>query len=281
MIARLRRPWPLAALISAAALLSLLAWLLSPGYAQTPPPPPDAPPPELGRPTNLVAAPGAAPGAAALRWTPAANAEAHFVYYRPAKSGGAGRYWKPLPGAAASATVAGLAPGQPYWFTVIAGRPAPGAESASSWQWSQWSNWAQSVAASPPPPPTPPSTPSPADAAPGTATPTPDAARRGRIYGAEVEGRILSVDANAQTFALQPTEYEHFGGARPPNPLTVDYGWLSYFGDCLRPGQYIEAEGAYDPAERILYAYELESESRRYCDDDHDDYDDDHDDDDD
>ena len=261
MIARLRRPWPLAALISAAALLSLLVALLSPGYAQTPPPPP-APPPELGRPANLVAAPGAAPGAAALRWTPAANAAAHFVYYRPANPrpanpGDGGRYWKPLPGAAAAETVAGLTPGQPYRFIVIAGRPAPDAAAAtSSWQWSQWSNWAQTAAASPPPPP------------------TPDAARRGRIYGAEVAGRILSIDANARTFAVQPTAYEHFGNARPPNPLTVDYGWLSYFGDCLRPGQYIEAEGAYDPAEKILYAYELEAESRRHCDDDHDDHDD-------
>ena len=271
MIARRRRPGLLAVLIAVGGLLLLLIWLLAPGYAQTPPPPPEEAPPELGNPADLVAAPGVAPGVVVLRWTPAANAAAHFVYLTESGGDGEGRYREALPGDAGAATVAGLAPGRAYWFSVIAGRPV--SDAAASWQWSQWTNWARGVAAPPPAPPTP-SSPPPGDAAtpePGAATPTPESSRRGRIYGAEIAGQVLSVDADARTLVVRHSEYEHFGGVRPPNPLTVDYGWLAYFGPCLSSGQYIEIEGIYDLSGGVLLAYEMELESRRHCDDDDDD----------
>ncbi len=241
------------------------------GSGQVPPPPPPTPEARLGNPTGLTAAPGSNPGAVDLRWTPAANAAIHLVYL--IKTGDAsGRFWPAAPGDASSATVTGLQIGHTYYFIVIAGRPGTG---GASYQWSQWSNWMQAAPAQPvlPPPPTlPAATIAPTPAA--TITPTPGTGRRQR---AEIEGTVIAIDAGANTFTVTVTEYEHFGGSRPSNPMTVDYSAVESVENWLRPGRYIEAEGSYDPATNTLRAHEVESHYRD--DDDHDD--DDHDDDDD
>ena len=207
---------------------------------QSPPPPPPLP---LGDPAGLTAVPGDSSGEVALNWTPAANATIHWVYLVRIDGSG-GRYWDSVAGDAASETVTGLTLGQEYLFIVVAGQEQDG---GSSVQWSQWSNWAQSAPAGASGLPTPP--------------PAPGGVGSGRFYGeAEIEGVVLSVDSEANTFTAWAVEYEHFLQTRPLNPVTVDYSAVQFAGSWLQTGRYVEAEGRYDPATNILYAYEVSPE---------------------
>ena len=271
MIAVLRRWWPVAGLTAIVALALLLP---TAGSAQTPPPPPPPPDTLLGNPAGLTAGPGDRPGEVALLWKPAANAETHFLYL--VETGGDdGRYAPALSGDAGSATIAGLKTGQTYWFIVIAGR------SGDTYEWSEWSNWAQAAPrpVTPPPPPTPPATatPMPTPAATATPSPTPTAtampAPRPRYDDAEIYGRVISIDADANTFTMRVIRHEHLRGNSPSSPVTVDYDAVAYIEYWLRSDDYIEAEGSYYPNENTLRAHDVELEYRSGRDDDDDDHD--------
>ena len=98
----------------------------------------------LGNPTNLTAAPGDQSGEVDLRWTPAANATAHWVYLARV-GGGDSRYWEnAFAGDANTATITGLEPGKTYRFWVQAGQE----RSDGTTQGSEWSNAVDAVASS-------------------------------------------------------------------------------------------------------------------------------------
>ena len=129
--AKLRR-WTLPLLLAIGLALLLTA---GPAEAQTLGP--------LGDPTNLTAAPGSYAGEVSLRWTPAANATAHWVYYRDTalpsslwtgvKVGG---------GNANAAEIVGLEIGPTYRFVVRAGQR----QSDGTTTWSVWSTPADATA---------------------------------------------------------------------------------------------------------------------------------------
>ncbi len=226
--------------IMASTVFAGLSYAASP--AQAPPPPP---PPPLGSPTGLTAIPGSDSGEVLLNWTPAVGATLHIVYL--IKIGGDdGRYWPASAGDADAETATGLEPGQEYLFIVIAGREQ---SDDGSFQWSKWSNWARGRARTLELPQTPPSTPA---STPG---------HTGRDYEyAEIEGVIVSLNTAANTFTMNVREYEHFGGTRPQNPVTVDYASVESVESWLRTGRYVETEGTYYPANNVLIAYEVEAD---------------------
>ena len=231
------------------ALVSYSAYVVSSASAQTPPRPP-APPTVLGSPANLTAAPGAAEQIL-LRWTPGANAEIHLAYHVRA-DGSEGAFSPMLAGGADSAVIEGLTPTVPYLFIVIAGRSA----GAGGYEWSDWSNWARATPGLPAPPPLP--TPAPTDRAtdPNDATPTPGPKR-----WVEVEGTVISVDADADTFQMRISEYEYFGDSVPASPITINYRRSVSAESWLSAGKYVEAEGYYDAATNTIDAYEIDDDS--------------------
>ena len=97
--------------------------------------------------------------------------------------------------------------------------------------------------------------------------------------GAEVEGFVLHVDANANIFTMRVVESEHLGGIRLTGPVAVDYSFIEYVEHRLLPGHYVEAEGRYNSASATLRAREIEfyggAYGRDYDDDERDDDDDD------
>ena len=106
----------------------------TPTLAPTP-----TPVPALGAPSGLTLSAGAGAGTVNLTWTPGANATKHWVAGIKQSDLTAGNntnyvVWTET-GAAGSYTVAGLARGVEYVFTVTAGRVVSGTN-----QWSAWTN---------------------------------------------------------------------------------------------------------------------------------------------
>ena len=153
------------------------------------------------------------------------------MIYPVETSGAKGRYQVQLGSDIASATVSGLKIGQPYRFIVISGQL--GAD-GSSFQWFQQSNWAPALPVLPTPPPAPrvSLTPTPA------ATPTPTSDATGYEY-VEIESFVVPINPPANTFTARGVECEHFGGQRPPNPVTVDYSAVAYVENWLHMSSYL------------------------------------------
>ena len=94
----------------------------------------------LGRPAGLTATTGAESGEVVLRWTPAAAATVHWIYFQ--KADGTGGHWPTaLAGDATTATITGLDVGQEYEFWVRAGQE----QAAGTTHRSEWSNAAQAT----------------------------------------------------------------------------------------------------------------------------------------
>ena len=95
----------------------------------------------LGRPAGLTATTGAESGEVVLRWTPAAAATVHWIYFQKADGTGGGHWPTALAGAATTATISGLDVGQEYEFWVRAGQE----QAAGTTHRSEWSNAAQAT----------------------------------------------------------------------------------------------------------------------------------------
>ena len=85
----------------------------------------------LGNPGNLVGVAGAN-GQITLTWTPAANADTHWIYQVRADGTGTGRWHQ----GSGSLVITGLENNVSYSFIVIATRTVDGNS-----EWSSWSNW--------------------------------------------------------------------------------------------------------------------------------------------
>ena len=95
----------------------------------------------LGRPAGLTATTGAESGEVVLRWTPAAAATVHWIYFQKADGTGGGHWPTALAGDATTATITGLQAGQEYEFWVRAGQE----QAAGTTHRSEWSNAAQAT----------------------------------------------------------------------------------------------------------------------------------------
>ena len=93
---------------------------------------------QLGNPSNLTARPGNDKGTLEIIWSPAANATAQFVYFRPDGSADAYRLPEHIPCNCGEASLSGLAAGR-YWFILIACQKFSDDDDVV---WSEWSNWA-------------------------------------------------------------------------------------------------------------------------------------------
>ena len=91
----------------------------------------------LGNPSNLSAHPGEGEGALELVWSPAANATAHFVYFRQDGSAEAYRLPQQLPGNCGTVSLSELTGGR-HWFILIACQTFSKDQDVV---WSEWSNW--------------------------------------------------------------------------------------------------------------------------------------------
>ena len=107
-----------------------LALLLGPSAAEAQAPGP------LGNPANLTATPGGYAGEVSLRWTPAANATVHWVYYLDTTAPNS--LWTAVKvggGNVSAAEIPGLMIGTTYRFVVRASQQQPN----GSTTWSEWS----------------------------------------------------------------------------------------------------------------------------------------------
>ena len=92
----------------------------------------------LGNPSNLSVRLGEGEEALELVWSPAANATAHFVYFRPDGSDEAYRLPGQIPGNYGVVSLSELTAGR-LWFILIACQQSSEDEDIV---WSEWSNWA-------------------------------------------------------------------------------------------------------------------------------------------
>ena len=104
------------------------------------------PPPQLDANGGLTAAPGPNPGEVSLRWTPAANAVAHWVW--SVRADGTDSRWHVAD--AGSATIGGLEIGVAYNFAVISAYAQPDGRPVG---WSNFSNWVTAMPQPAAPPP--------------------------------------------------------------------------------------------------------------------------------